>query len=266
MPRPPIRAAIRALLVLAALPAAAPPLHAQNASVLRGFVVDATSGGAVAAARVVVDDRAGAVADDGGRFEVGGLRPGQHRVHVERLGYEPADVELLLGDSLDLTVSLRGVPQALPGVAATARGADATLPEWMRGFELRRLHHQGTGRFLTRADLESARRTTLVNVLRRLPGVRIIHAGAAMSDYLATGESPGPHALLHAPAPCYAQVLVNGVGLYAPGRGDPPNLNDFDLNDLEAIEYYSQASSTPPEFRSLDVDCGTLLLWLRSAH
>jgi hypothetical protein len=190
---------------------------------------------------------------------------GPHRIRVERLGYGTANLEMLLGDSIDLTVSLQAEPRALPEVSVIATPA-AKLPEWMRGFEIRRTQNAGGGRFLTRVDLDAYGHSTLVGVLRRMPGTRIIHAREAMGDYLATGESPGPHALLHVTSPCFAQVMVNGVQLYAPGNGDPPNLNGFDLNDLEAIEYYSQPSSTPPEFRTLDVDCGTLILWLRSAR
>jgi hypothetical protein len=249
-------------LALAASLAAALPLRAQGGAVLRGYVVDEASGAAVPEARVVVDDRAGAHADGEGRFRIPGLRPGQHRIRVERLGYGTANLEMLLGDSIDLTVSLQAEPQALPAVDVTAPGPAADLPEWMRGFELRRTHNAGGGRFLARADLAAFGRTTLVGVLRRMPGTRIIHARAAMGDYLATGEFPGPHAMLQ-PSPCYAQLLVNGVPLYTPGRGDPPNLNDFDINDLEAIEYYSQVTNTPSEFRNLDVGCGTLVLWMR---
>jgi hypothetical protein len=265
IPIVPGHAALRLSLALAATLLAAVPLRAQGGAVLRGYVVDEASGGAVPAARVVVDDRAGAEADGGGRFEIGGLRPGQHRVHVERLGYEPADVELLLGDSIDLTVALQAEPQALPAVAVTAPGPAARLPEWMRAFEIRRAHNAGGGRFITRVDMAALGRTTLVGVLRRMPGTRIIHDRAAMGDYLATGGSPGPHAMLHPPSPCYAQVLVNGVPLYTPGRGDPPDLNDFDMGDLEAIEYYSQPTSTPSEFRTMDVGCGTLVLWMRAS-
>jgi len=76
----------------------------------------------------------------------------------------------------------------------------------------------------------------------------------------------GPHALNRPPAPCYAQIFLNGVQFYAMGRGEPPNLNEIDVNDIEAIEYYGQPSSTPAQFRTMDSDCGTLALWMRFAR
>lgn len=254
----------RIALACAACVIAAPGLRAQGA-VLRGEVVDQGSGAAVAAARISVDGWAAAQADSAGRFVVAGLRAGDHRVRIERLGYAPTEMLVPVADSLNLTVTLKAEAQALEGVSATAPSL-ANVPERMRGFEFRRTHQQGSGRFITRADLEQSKRSTLVNVLRRLPGVRIIHGGAVMGDYLATGESVGPHALNHPPAPCFAQVFINGVQVYAIGRGDPPNLNEIDVNDIEAIEYYAQPSSTPAQFRTMDSDCGTLLLWMRFAR
>lgn len=270
IPTVPSHTAVRCLLALAAFLAAsaasAPPLRAQGGGgVLRGSVVDEASGAPVPEARVVVDDRAGAHADRLGRFRISGIGPGPHSIRVERLGYGTANLEMMLGDSIELTVSLQAEAQPLPAVTVTAPGPLPQLPLGMGDFRLRRTQNAGGGRFYTRVELNAIGRTTLVNVLRRMPGARIIHARTTMGDYLATGETNGPHTMI-SPRPCYAQVVVNGVPVFTPGRGgDPPNLNDFDLNDLEGIEYYSQASSTPSEFRNQDVTCGTLLLWMRAA-
>jgi hypothetical protein len=242
--------------------AAALPAAAQDGAVLRGQVVDDDSGHPVAAARVAVDGSGAVQADSLGRFRLGGLRAGRYRVQVDRLGYAPADLRVQVADSVTLSVRLVATPQAVAGVTATAQAVD----ERMRGFEQRRAQHTGGGRFITRADLEGSSRSTLANVLRRLPGARIIQGGAAMEEYLATGQSPGPHALDHPPAPCYAQVFVNGVQLYAMGRGDPPNLKEIDVNEVEAIEYYAQPAGTPPQFRTMDSDCGTLVVWTRYAR
>jgi len=252
-----IRGIFLALSFAAALPAAA-----QEGAVLRGQVVDDASGQPVAAARVTVDGAGAVQADSLGRFRVAGLRSRRYRVHVERLGYAGAELQVQVADSMTVSVRLVPTPQAVAGVTATAAAA---VDERMRGFEQRRAQHTGGGRFLTRADLEASSRSTLANVLRRLPGTRIIHGGAAMEEYLATGQ-PGPHALDHPPAPCYAQVFVNGVQIYAMGRGDPPDLKEIDVNEVEAIEYYAQPASTPPQFRTMNSDCGTLVLWTRYAR
>ena len=247
-----------ALSLAAVLPAAA-----QNGAVLRGQVVDDASGQPVAGALVSVEGTAPVLADSLGRFRVARLQSRQHRVSVERLGYAPTELRVQVADSATVSVRLVPRPEAVAGVTATA---PAVVSERMRGFEQRRTQHIGSGRFLTRADLEASSRSTLANVLRRFPGARIARGGAASEEYLTTGQSPGPHALSRPPAPCYAQVFVNGVQVYATGRGDPPNLREYDVNDIEAIEYYAQPSSTPPQFRTMNADCGTLVLWTRYAR
>ncbi|HET7462459.1 MAG TPA: Plug domain-containing protein [Longimicrobium sp.] len=242
----------------------AAPAGAQGRAVLRGKVVEQATGVAVQAARVVVDERYVAEADWAGRFVVDELDPGDHLVRVERLGYAPSEILATFGDSLYLVVELRERVEELPGVIATSKvRSPALIPERMKPFYRRRDHGPGGGRFIDRDGLEQIGSPTLVDVLRRLPGTRIIHAGAAMEDYLATGGAPGPHALTHAPQPCYAQIFVNGLRMFAQGHGTPPDLNLFNVNDIEALEYYAQPSATPVEFRTLDSDCGTLVLWTR---
>lgn len=250
--------------VLIAVVGAARDAGAQGRAVLRGKVVEQATGTAVQSARVVVDERYVAEVDWAGRFLVEELSPGEHLVRVERLGYAPSEILTTFGDSLYLIVELRERAQELPEVIVTSKSrSPALIPERMRPFYRRRDHGPGGGRFIDRDGLEQLGAPSLVDVLRRLPGTRIIHAGAAMEDYLATAGAPGPRALTHAPQPCYAQIFVNGLRMFAQGQGTPPNLNLFNVDEIEALEYYSQPSGTPVEFRTLDSDCGTLLLWTR---
>lgn len=264
MQRHPVRTAC--LLALISVAGLSAEMSAQGRAVLRGKVVEQATGSAVQAARVVVDERHVTEADWTGRFIVEELAPGEHLVRVERLGYAPSEVLATFSDSLYLIVELREQVKELPGVTAKTRSL-ARVPERMRPFYQRRDGGGGSGAgggwLLDPDDLAALGSLTLSDVLRRLPGTRIIHAGAAMEDYLATGGAPGPHALTHPPQPCYAQIFVNGSRMFAQGQGTPPNLNLFNVDDLEAIEYYSQPSGTPIEFRTLDSDCGTLLLWTR---
>jgi hypothetical protein len=220
-------------------------------------------GGGVAQARVSAG-RARTLTDSLGHFSLTSVPAAPFRLRVERGGYATLDSTVAASGALVLTLTPR--PEALPSVQGTAPGGGYVSPR-MEGFEFRRTHHNGSGRFITRADLERDQYSTLANVLRRLPGAMVVHGGAAMEDYLATGQSPGPHALSHPPAPCYAQIFVNGVQVYGMDRGDsPPNLNEFSLNELEAVEYYAQPASTPAEFRTMNADCGTLILWTRFAR
>jgi hypothetical protein len=151
-------------------------------------------------------------------------------------------------------------------VITTAPTIPPGAPALLHPFYWRLKHDFGGGKLIPPDALDSMPgNPTLVDVLRRLPGARIIHSGASMQDFLATGALPGPHALDHAPQPCYAQIFLNGVQLYVRGRGEPPNLNDFDLADIAALEYYPSPGGTPIQFRTMSSDCGTLVLWSRFA-
>jgi outer membrane receptor for ferrienterochelin and colicin len=152
------------------------------------------------------------------------------------------------------------------GVTATA----TPVSQRMQAFEFRRTHHQGSGRFLTRSDLEQNHQSALSDLIRRMPGAQIVSNPHSNAKNLASIHTIAPGALIRAAPPCFSQVFVDGVQIYGmtvSTRGsDPPNLDDFHVEDLEAVEYYSSPSSTPPEFRTLTSQCGTLVLWTREAH
>jgi hypothetical protein len=61
------------------------------------------------------------------------------------------------------------------------------------------------------------------------------------------------------------QIIVDGQPLYRAGLDKlPPNLNsDLYVSELEAIEVYSGAASTPAEFNSAGAACGTIVMWTR---
>jgi outer membrane cobalamin receptor len=139
----------------------------------------------------------------------------------------------------------------------------------MQEFEFRRTHPIGSARYLTRADLEKERSSTLADLLRKFPGAQIVFDAKSGAANLASGRALAPAAFMRAAPPCFAQVYVDGVAVSAStgGRRDaPPNLNDYHAEDLEAVEYYSSPATTPAEFRTTTSSCGTLVLWTREAH
>src|SRR5690606_8429830 len=81
-------AAIAAVLLLHA------PLAAQRGAVVRGRVVEAGTGTAVASAVVRVADASGrsALTDESGTFRLDGLEPGAYRLRVAHLGYAEREV------------------------------------------------------------------------------------------------------------------------------------------------------------------------------
>jgi hypothetical protein len=130
----------------------------------------------------------------------------------------------------------------------------------MEPFERRRLRPMGGARFMDREELERHANRDLKDVIRTFSGAQITPAN--YRAYLSSNRSQPPDALRRPPRPCYAQVFVDGVQIYGQGQ-EPPDLNAFRMQELEAVEYYPGPSSTPVEFRTPTAQCGTLALWTR---
>ena len=218
----------------------------------------------MANARVVVDGGQipGTFADSAGRFELA-LRPGQHVLRVDRLGYAPLDVGVMGMGGVELVVQLAPLAAPLDSVRVVARPVSPR----MQAFEAHRQLFGANGRFFTRDELRSyGLHVSLADLLRRVPGAQIVHPDGAPGNYLATGRLLAPYAMTRAAGACYAQVFLDGVQVFGPATRrnvPPPNLDEFTVDALEAVEFYGIPGSTPPEFRTLTANCGTLVLWSR---
>jgi hypothetical protein len=252
-----------ALLLLIVLGA---PLTAQRASPVEGRLVDARLGTPVAGAYVMLPSlRRGAISDSLGYFRLDDISHGTHRLRIERLGYMTLEQPVQVSAAAEMpTYRLEPAPAELEGVVASA--PPRPLSPRMQGFELRRRLNQSSGRFLGRAELERHAQRPLPEVLRGFPGARITPATAAA--HLSSNRSQPPDALRRPPTPCYAQIFMDGVRIYGQNGSaseplPPPDLNALFVRELEAVEYYASAASTPIEFRTDTAQCGTLVLWTR---
>ncbi|MEW5926049.1 MAG: TonB-dependent receptor [Gemmatimonadota bacterium] len=161
-----IRSARRTLLLLALGLGGAGALRAQSAGELRGRVVEAGSGAPVAGASVRTDGPAAgsATTDADGRWSVGPLPPGEHRVHVGHLGFAGRTVVVAVPrpDGAELTVAL--TPEALPldAVVVTASRRMQRLADAPVATEL-----------ITRREIEQAGVSDLSSVLVQRLGIQL---------------------------------------------------------------------------------------------
>jgi hypothetical protein len=267
---------------LAARPAAPGAVGAGGIS----GVVRAADGRAVAGATVRFGTLVAVTTDAQGRFRLRGVAAGEHEVTVAHasLGTRsvrmavPAnagEVELRAGGgagSLAASVQ-RSVQLAGLNVRARSLGLD------IAGFYDRQ--RRGIGYFLTGERLGATAGGRVTNVLRRVPGVRVVqyqrrqptpgdknavvsrmdvdeeYRIAATRSY-STGVTPDGESSLQF---CYMDVWVDGVQVQNGNPEASQSVDRFILANVEGIEVYRGPAEAPPEYRGMWTGCGVVLIW-----
>lgn len=223
-------------------------------------VIDQASGERLRGAQVrITTTGAGAVTDHDGRALIAGIRPGNHIVVVQRLGYTPESVliEFTPGAAVDGEFPLRAAATTLAAVEVSAARQNARLEA--RGF-YRRMQSNGFGTFLTEEDLERRRRTggTLVDLLRNVPGLTFEHENGTPVLYATRGSDS---ILL---GRCKPRIYVDGVLMSAMSEGLAPyDIGQFiSPADIGGIEVYPSGTSAPLELGG-GSGCGAVVIWSR---
>ena len=260
------------LLGVTSVPLATGALGAQQMATLEVFVTDVETGAPIAGAEVRLRERATAgVTDAAGVLRLGSLAPGADEALVRFLGYGQAliRVELRAGDTTRAAAQLRRVPAELAEVEVAAdREPWRSLPGW----EARR--RVGLGYFLTREDIERLRPTKSIELMRTVPGVRLVPIGGdkyVIRMSRAVGGGCQPHVYLDG-----VKVLneLTQAGppqpsgtLRRPAR--PPRVTQGSIletiqpESIEAIEVFVGASQIPPQYNMTGSVCGVVLVWLK---
>jgi Carboxypeptidase regulatory-like domain len=213
-----------------------------------------------------------AVTGGDGAFRLGGLPAGRHRLRIRAVGFRPLDVGFLLSDavrSLDTTLTLHRPLQTLDSLVVNAQPTTFMAGKMEEVEQRRKL---GFGRFLTRAELHDPLRGDLAMQLRRFARITLVALPWECGGGLAAaawdrGSAPtkvicGPFVLPY----CFLMVYLDGALYWSPSMGTmrpPPDLDRFNMLDLEAVELYRSPSELPIEYTGPEAACGVLLLWTR---
>jgi hypothetical protein len=258
-------------VLLAALLALIAPIHqtisAQSKSAtLTGVVADSTGRPLEGAQVELIGTTRKTQTGSDGRFQLDDLRPAKYWIFVRRIGYQPFQASLTLEprELRKLELALTPHPVELPEVKVIAE--DKRHQARMREF-LWRSRSSFSGRFLTRDDIarSSVSRTGDL-VIRYLP-----------FKSLWVMDQPGGWETLGFPSQetfsaarlssrrlyrpdCPPAVSVNG-GSVTPGWA----VNDFQPDEIEALEVYREGSSLPYELSwGGRASCGLVVVWLKS--
>jgi carboxypeptidase family protein/TonB-dependent receptor-like protein len=241
--------------------AVAAPLNAQRPAILTGRVSEAGSNQPIASAVVrLAGSGRRTLTDATGEFRLADLPSGPVTFYVRAIGYHPIVVDLLLepGDSVRLdsaVLALRPAPIELPGVAVTS---DSIQHEALTlvGFYERR--GRGFGAFLEQSELSRWNPHALSDVLRHLPGVRVV----SNPNYGHTAPRADFRPYLLELRGCRSiMFFLNGASL---GSSSDPQF-DIDLlllpQEISAVEVYRGPSEIPLQYNATNSLCGVVLLW-----
>lgn len=236
------------VLTLAVSPcsaAGAQPVEAHGNLALT--VVD-SAGLAVAGARISVAGRAGfGESDARGRYTLRNVAPGRIALDLQRLGFErkAVVVHILGGRTTAAVITMARAVQSLEPATVSVPGAPAR-PTRFGEFERRR--RSAFGHFITREEIEQRNSVNFTDLLRVVPGVRIL-AGFGQSGVRLRGARCPPH------------VWIDGT----PAGAGEFNLDALPLQTVEGVEVYSGVSNVPAELMAGRARgrCGVIVVWTR---
>lgn len=236
------------VLVAAFVGIPAMPVAAQSHSNVSGLVRD-TSGAPVRDALVsIVALNMVARTDTAGAFRLLRVPAGRATFLIRRMGFAPVqfywDVTGLPSDTMNVT--LRSRPLELAPIVVSERETRRFL--YIDDFYRRR--ERGQGHFITRAEIEARRTSRLSDVVRSIPGLRLVRTRGGFGVRFVSAAS--------VQRDCAPMIWLDGQR--APGM----ELDELQASDIEGIELYNGPSTTPLRFSQHHfTTCGTIVIWTR---
>lgn len=210
--------------------------------------MDQTTRAPVQGARVtLLGTRHQTGSDSAGRFTQSGLSAGAYFLEVRAIGYGATSwlVRLRDGETIDTVFELPAVEYELDPIVVTGRPTLAQRR--MQEFERRRLERRGV--FITTEQIKSTNAVTLMDVLRNVPGVRLMCTARGCQVRMTRSARGGG---------CQPDWVVDGLPAT---HSSAPSM--FTVG-IVGIEIYRSLTETPPEFLKSDSQCGTIVIWTRS--
>lgn len=231
-----------------------------EAQVIRGRVVDAQTHLGIYVGLVTIQKPDGTplarvVTGQSGEFSIRVPTPNPVDVYVQRIGYQDfiaGPVTLGSGDTLYVEIGMVVQPIELDRVEVKVPPVRRGLVEG--GFYERR--RMGLGRFMEPKEIERNPATYLSELLRRIPGVRLVAASSGFGGWdvviRANENSEGT---------CRPRIFLDGFDTWY----DNDAYNNVDeiipAMHVEGIEVYSIAT-VPAQYAGFSA-CGAILIWTK---
>jgi hypothetical protein len=213
------------------------------------------------------------VTDDSGRFAVVLSDRKAVKLELRRIGFLPTELQLAAGGDTTLAVGLIPVPRMLPATAVQVNERIRTLER--RGFYSRMADREkgiSTGHFITAEEIEIRNfPTKITSLFEGIPSVRVHTGDRGLRTPMGTGGCIMTTYLDGARLVAYQQQrLSEPTGFYVGGASRPreqPGNTGLDglinTGSVAGIEVYPRANQAPPQFQSLNGNCGVIVIWTR---
>lgn len=257
-----------------------------QAQTLAVRVSDAATGRPVAGAQASLRlARVGGLTDSLGAISIQTPQAGSDTLLISHPGYARAVVPTTLrsDETVDIAIQLRQEAYTLPEVTVAAKEVPREP-----GLGFARRHRMGLGHFITRSEIDRYAPMKSSDILRRVPGVRIVKNRAGdhvISMARSTSRCRVQYYVDNMPMPTEelldaaieqritADQAQNGNNADARARARAKKLNrdlpGFTIDHIppemiEAIEVYRGAAEIPIEYRTTGSLCGVVLIWTRT--
>ena len=208
---------------------------------VRGQVIEASSGTPLEGAEVrLVESGRSALTRFDGRFDLGSVDPGTHRLRVEHLGFESREWATELEPGSDYDVQVPIAQQAIPieGIEVTVRSRAVA-----RRLEpvFQRMNRNLGGHFLTATDFQRRGFGPLGHYLQGLPSVSVQGQGNRWRIRFRRGVD------LQGNPGCVPEIWVDGIRAARAGT-DAGDFLGMTTMDVEIVEVFPSPSSIPAEY------------------
>ncbi len=244
------------------------------ASTFRGIVVADSTGAPISDAEIsVAGSERVARSDAKGEFRIDEVTAGTHEVVIRKLGFSPLNTTLTFApnDEEERRIVLSKLT-VLDSIEIIASKPPLRMVEFEENRKL------GLGFFLDRTQLEKMDgqvvRSALLNARQMIfVGGRYplaMRGKAVLLDPANAGDCKHPMTLSPALAEkggammcaCWPTVYLNGV-VQNSSPAEPFDLNTVAVHQLEAVEWYPNAATTPASFLRTGSGCGVLAFHTR---
>jgi hypothetical protein len=196
-----------------------------------------------------------AVTDDDGSFRLEAPAPGDYYLKAERLGYRTTvDGILELGEGGRITVDFYLRPRPLELDSLRAEGeASGRLPALEDVGFYERMEANPGGYFFPPARIHRQLGVRSADILRSVPRVVIKDRAPMPSVWMRGGANL-----------CTPQIWIDGVRRESVSFLGGLVLEELvAMQDVEAMEVYPGAASTPSRYGGANGACGTVIVWTR---